>query len=295
MPVYSSMSNCLDKNEWPVGAHCEIEDFHKPRQRYCPHKVTGERFSTAKDGYESYTYGCSYPMADHEEVCGGFKCEKASDVEDRIFEPRHVDVFYMTYENRVLRTWERNEYHDSDFYATVWCDERDMPVEVCYDTTRSAGGGNAVVDATDEVREKYRVWQIETVRKKKEEADRQYQCYLDNMMDRAGLDQAGFDKLRKATHTDHTLEVAVKLLNTLKNNRFRSDFRKSLAEQIMAWIKDEDNKYPSPLSPKQWGFADNSNFGGYNKKWTPIGPQNMTGQLHGEFDGWNLREEMVTL
>jgi hypothetical protein len=54
------------------------------------------------------------------------------------------------YEGQVLSTYERNKYHDSDFYARVWDDENEEVTSIKYDTTRFAGGGHAVVDATDE-------------------------------------------------------------------------------------------------------------------------------------------------
>lgn len=62
------------------------------------------------------------------------------------------------FEGAVLTTRERNGYHDSDFYAVVWDEERKELREVEYDTTRFAGGGNAVVDATDEVKTKASKW-----------------------------------------------------------------------------------------------------------------------------------------
>lgn len=68
----------------------------------------------------------------------------------------------VQYEGCVLATFERNGYHDSDFYATVWDEEKQAVVDVEYDTTRCGGGGRADIDATDEViRKAYRYyWKI---------------------------------------------------------------------------------------------------------------------------------------
>lgn len=42
--------------------------------------------------------------------------------------------------------------------------------------------------------------------------------------------------------------AVIKLLST---ENFRSDFRKSLNEQLVAWLNGESD-YPSPFSPRQW-------------------------------------------
>lgn len=55
------------------------------------------------------------------------------------------------YEGCVLRTYERNGYDDSDWYAVCWDPEKEAVVDVLYDTTRAGGGGSAVIDATDDV------------------------------------------------------------------------------------------------------------------------------------------------
>jgi len=54
------------------------------------------------------------------------------------------------YEGQVLSTYEKNGYHDSDFYARVWDREEEEVKSIKYDTTRFAGGGRAVVDATEQ-------------------------------------------------------------------------------------------------------------------------------------------------
>lgn len=63
------------------------------------------------------------------------------------------------YEGCVLRTYERNGYDDSDWYAVCWDNEKQAVVDVMYDTTRAGGGGSAVVDATEDVlRKAYRYY-----------------------------------------------------------------------------------------------------------------------------------------
>ena len=60
----------------------------------------------------------------------------------------------IRYEGCVLTTRERNGYDDSDFYAIVWDEAQQCVHEHEYSSTRYAGGGNAVVDATEETIEK---------------------------------------------------------------------------------------------------------------------------------------------
>lgn len=55
------------------------------------------------------------------------------------------------YKGCVIDTWERNGYHDSDFYATVWDEETKTIKEYEYATTRCACYGHAEIDASKEV------------------------------------------------------------------------------------------------------------------------------------------------
>lgn len=65
----------------------------------------------------------------------------------------------VEYEGCVINTYERNGYHDSDFYATVWDEEKQAVVDIEYDTTRAGGGGYATIDATEEtLRKVYRYY-----------------------------------------------------------------------------------------------------------------------------------------
>lgn len=68
------------------------------------------------------------------------------------------DPLYMetTYVGKVLELREMNGYDDSDFYAKVWDDEQNKPIEVMYASTRGWTYPNgANVDATPEVQAKY--------------------------------------------------------------------------------------------------------------------------------------------
>ena len=69
-------------------------------------------------------------------------------------EPRYVGC--------VLYTYEHNMAWDSYWYAVCWDREKKEMVEVEYDTTAAAGGGTAIVEATEEVlREMYHTFRNE--------------------------------------------------------------------------------------------------------------------------------------
>lgn len=64
-----------------------------------------------------------------------------------------------TYQGCVVRTYERNWYDDSDFYATVWDEANQKTEEVMYASTRGWTYCNgATVDASDEVKAKARAY-----------------------------------------------------------------------------------------------------------------------------------------
>lgn len=81
-----------------------------------------------------------------------------SDDEYRMWQHEDVaevmDLVIIEYEGAVLAKGEMNGYHDSDFYAIVYDVVEDRLRKVTYDTTRFAGGGHAVIDATEETKAK---------------------------------------------------------------------------------------------------------------------------------------------
>lgn len=55
------------------------------------------------------------------------------------------------YQGAVISLYERNQYHDSDFFAIVWDQNSQSVRSVEYGTTRFGSGGYADIDATPEV------------------------------------------------------------------------------------------------------------------------------------------------
>lgn len=64
----------------------------------------------------------------------------------------------IVYKEAVLADREENHYDDSDFYAVVWDEDGQKCKRVDYNTTRFAGGGGCLVDATEEVKQKAQKW-----------------------------------------------------------------------------------------------------------------------------------------
>jgi len=65
----------------------------------------------------------------------------------------------ILFKNRVLFVKEKNGYHDSDFSAVCWDDEKGLPTTVRFHTTRGASTGWAIEDAPKEIWDKYKLVQ----------------------------------------------------------------------------------------------------------------------------------------
>lgn len=161
-----------------------------------------------------------------------------------------VHVYYLkTWAvGKVLFLREMNGYDDSDFYATYWDDEQAKPVEVMYASTRGwTYPCGAYVDATSEVWTSYkayvehqnrmsRAFDLRSVRKEMMSYSKKY----------------GFEtyiplyRLMKKLSPDHRMGVRYLLKTNL-----RSGFKKSLRDQLIAWLKQEKPVYETPFSKKQ--------------------------------------------
>ena len=68
---------------------------------------------------------------------------------------------------KVVSLRERNEYHDSDFFATYWCENENKPKTIEYATTRAFSRGTAFIDASEDILEKYKIYNLEISQTKK--------------------------------------------------------------------------------------------------------------------------------
>ena len=178
------------------------------------------------------------------------------------------------YHGRVLREWERNGYDDSDWYVLVMEDDGEFR-SFCYSTTRGGSApANADVDATDEVKAAYkehqaRMARITKVRKLREVirqarglnlTARQWAEVRLALDPRNGMEAFKDPDPRYSTGNEHwftwandNVFYAYEALRKLAADSFRSDFKRSLAEQVYAWATTPaaERKYEKPLSPKQ--------------------------------------------
>jgi len=173
----------------------------------------------------------------------------------------------------VLSLREKNGYDDSDFFARVWDEEKQNVHEVMYATTRGWTYKNgATIDATDDVKAKAEAWEERVYHRQQVRQQwiaRQRNNYLAALL---GLTRKQIIKLRGAypdtskivSGGAYAIELpqdsapfvaCIKLLSTRKDDAFRSDFRKSMADQVHCWITSSNSKYATPLSPKQISYA----------------------------------------
>lgn len=167
---------------------------------------------------------------------------------------------YLTHEGFCLRDFERNGYDDSDFCMIVWNAEKHEPETVTFASTRgwSYPCYGSWADATDEVKADYanyldaqeRLHQIS-----KFKADVERLCRLRNicrqLANQYGFQHARMTRLRKVMN----LTDLGALVNLLENTRIRSEFKLKLRAQVLAWLRDPNPKYATPLSRKQMDYV----------------------------------------
>ncbi len=85
----------------------------------------------------------------------------------------------VSYVGCVLSLSERNEYHDSDFFAYVWDEAENRVSRIMYGTTRGYSASYAEVDATPEIIEKAKMWREEKVLAHAQEMENAKACIPD--------------------------------------------------------------------------------------------------------------------
>lgn len=169
------------------------------------------------------------------------------------------------YEGKLISTsGERNGYHDSYWYAHIWCDETNAPQEITTGTTAAGGEqwrpDRGIQSLTDENRAKYEAYKTAQAEKRRAELEIEAAEFgltgdeYTRLREGCGVDLAAMHSflLGERNHPAYRRLHACERL--LKTKKFRSDFRKSLAEQIREWVKSETPDFPAPLSPRQFSF-----------------------------------------
>jgi hypothetical protein len=164
---------------------------------------------------------------------------------------RQGDTLYMTHQGLCLVDFERNMYDDSDFYMTVWNPVTKRPSNIMFATTRgwSYPCYNSWVDATPEVCAEYEAFKAYQDRRSDVLARRRARQHDAEVARTAGLNRVQVQRLRETVGV--SAWAGVKRLITAN---LRSGFRKSLRDQVLAWINDPAPKFSRPLSAKQMAF-----------------------------------------
>lgn len=154
-----------------------------------------------------------------------------------------------SYKGCVIRLREANYCYDSDFYATVWDMETCKPLEILYKTTRGfCGNSFASIDANEDILSAYDNYISECRRRKDIISRWQYRKEFRQASINYDIPAYKFVKLHLYLHNNPGLYDAIA---KLVNAKLTSDYKKSLAKQVCAWILEDKPKFNCPLSPKQ--------------------------------------------
>lgn len=171
----------------------------------------------------------------------------------------NVYATYLSHEGLCVRDFERNGYHDSDFYMVVWNPEKHELETIEFASTRgwSYPCYGSWVDATPEVLRDVANYTDAMERlnhMSKFKADVERLCRLRSIAkevaERNGFHHTRLTGLRKVMN----LTDLGAIINLIDNPRIRSPFKIKLRTQVLAWLKDTKPKYNTPLSKKQMTY-----------------------------------------
>lgn len=154
-----------------------------------------------------------------------------------------------------LSDFERNGYDDSDFIMVVWNPEKGAPEQICFASTRgwSYPSYGSKPDATPEVRAAYDAWCAHRQRTHDVQRRRAASKRRAELARKVGVRPSAIRRLEEA-HTRDEFARLAKLVEQHDSKRIK-EFRRSLAAQVVAWLRDPAPRYPRPLSPKQMQWA----------------------------------------
>lgn len=179
--------------------------------------------------------------------------------------PRNPIVLHTTHHGLCLRDGERNSYHDSDFYMTVWVPETGKPMNIEYASTRgwSYPCYDSHVDATPEVKAAYAAYLARSEKVSRVQSKLRDRRLRAELAKKADLTIAQVRRLEKvygnlrAPHYGDTGAVIpiirriLQLLASARTARLKSEFKRSIATRIRTWVEDPAPAYAEPLSYKQ--------------------------------------------
>jgi hypothetical protein len=166
---------------------------------------------------------------------------------------------YDTFVGKCLFEREQNGAWDSDFYMTVWNDEKGCPESLLFASTRgwSYPCYASRVDATPEVQAKYNAWceeqRIKAAKAQRSAKARKLVKLRRDMIDTAKTWNVSYTKLLKLRKMQGFDGIF-----SLFNVRLRSNFKLSMRNQVIDWLNGK-SKYATPLSKKQIDCLTGSN------------------------------------
>jgi hypothetical protein len=157
-----------------------------------------------------------------------------------------------------LREYEHNGYHDSDFFMTVWNPETHQPENIEFASTRgwSYPCYGSAVDATAEVKAAYAQYldaeaRLADMRALRNKISAARAFHDDCRVIAAAADVPTGKVLRLARSWG---KANVQQVASMFRKSLRSTFKLNLKAQVIAWLKDPNPKYATPLSPKQLSY-----------------------------------------
>lgn len=191
------------------------------------------------------------------------KCEGDFEItlgsyDDGKYVPRKETWKQFSYAHgKVVMTYERNGYDDSDFIAVCFDTETQSEYRIEYASTRySSTGFHATVDASDETMAAWDCYRQAQAAEAKRLRDLELQQVIEERMAKmvdAGLDSFTINQfLSRSTGWSESIQEGCYAL--LKTKKFRSKFRESLRNQLVAWLQDPAPSHPTPFSTRQLEF-----------------------------------------
>jgi hypothetical protein len=185
----------------------------------------------------------------------GFNLDrKPEDVTKSMAFGPYVTITWDTHQGLCIEEFERNRYHDSDFYMVIWNPETKKPENYCFASTRgwSYPSYNSRADATPEVMAEYKAYVAASERKARICAA--WKRRGEQVRIARAIGESNYRKLSKlrAGIPAECYNAAIKLITS---TRTRNSFKLSLRQQILDWYFNPEPRYSQPLTRKQWQYV----------------------------------------
>lgn len=178
-----------------------------------------------------------------------FKSKKGPECSRFCFKPS-PEYWEKKHIGMCVEEFERNGYHDSDFYMTYYVPEKDTFYTNEFATTRAGCGAafGSCVDASPEIMERYEAWKIRQDKLRNAYYRRRTRKKIHAIAKSTDLK---FSKVKKIFDL-YGEEKALRMSKLLTTN-LRSKFKISLRDQLLKWLRGEST-YNFPFTIKQLNY-----------------------------------------